>query len=421
MRRYAPLLLLAACAQLPEPLAEPARTLVVSHRREPWLAALTGADATPGAPTMLHLELLAVRGPQPGGPLQDEAALILANYGEPFRGAAPALGGIGLLSGAAAAAWAAAAATAPPTAVQTLGFALAVVAPGVVTQFAVQGLDLGLYATSGADAIRLAFGNDRRELVIHGKPLTADDRVAVLFVPAPAAAGPALALVLRRQADEPRTLAAAMAELARIPAAPPPQRPTGALPIRHQLELARAAVGGQNRRPALLALAQSLQLPHAGDLLLGADEPLLIAITNHLPAADELVPGPATTWQVERAMLSALVPALQRQTLPVALRATLIRHFGALALDPSALDLLLQTTPDASSFAAGVRAANLDALADHDTAPRLRAHDWLVEHGAAVPDFDPLAPREARQQALRRLAAATAATEPGSTTPEGSR
>lgn len=133
------------------------------------------------------------------------------------------------------------------------------------------------------------------------------------------------------------------------------------------------------------------------------------------------MPAPAAAWQVERAMLSALVPALQRQTLPAALRATLIRHFGALALDPSALDLLLQTSADASSFATGVRTANLDALADHDTAPRLRARDSLVEHGAAVPDFDPLAPREARQQALRRFAAATAADEPGSTTSEARR
>ena len=422
MRRYAPLLLLAACAQAPEPLAEPARTVLVRHTRDSWLAALLGASgAATGAPAQLAVELLAMRGPLPGRPLQDDAILIVANRGEPFRGAAPELGSVRVLYGTQADAWAEAAASAAPTEVQTLGGGPALVAQGLGTRLTVQGLDLELHATVVDGAVRFAFGNDRSEFVVQGQALTEQDRVAVLFVPAAAAATPALALVLRRQAGDPGALAAAMAALAVAPAAAPRQRPSGPLAMQQQIDVARAAVGQQYRRPALLALAQSLQLPHAGDLLLGADEPLLIAITNHLPKADEFVPGPSAAWQVERAMLGALVPALQRQTLPAALRATLIRHFGALALDPSAFDLLLQTCTDAPSFAASVRVANFDALADHDTAPRVRAHDWLVENGSAVPDFDPLAPREARQQALRRLAAATVADESRSTTPEGSR
>jgi hypothetical protein len=177
------------------------------------------------------------------------------------------------------------------------------------------------------------------------------------------------------------------------------------LTLTRQLEVARSSIGERNRLGALLALATRLDLSRCIDLLLAADEAVLIAITDALPDLDKPASGEQVPWQAERAMWMATLSALQRGEASPALLACTRRQLGAAALDHATLQLLLETSDGPDAFAAGLRDENVTALDDPDAGTRLQAHAWLAARGASVPGYDPLADRDARREALRRHAA----------------
>ncbi|MBM4061972.1 MAG: hypothetical protein FJ265_12885 [Planctomycetes bacterium] len=413
MRRLPPLWLLAACAGAPVPLAEPPLAVAVHYERAGWLAGLMGtapgAAAPAGAPAPeIEVSVHSVTGEPPGPPVLDAAAWITGSDGAVFAGAAQALGDLRLLLGEPAAEKLRAAPGAPPHAHQRLHGSRATAVPGLATVLRAQGLP-DFVLTDAGGAVRFALRGPARELLVVADGLGAAGAAAVLFRRAPAAGRPGLAIALRRLGDaDPATVAAATAQAEARQATV--DRP-GAATLPRQFAQARAAVGERNRRPALLALAHRLQLEAVEDLLLAVDEATLVAITAALP--DPTPPGaPDLPWRVAREVWTASGAAAQRGASP-GLHACLLRQLGALAHDPAAVELLLQTCADGVSFAAALRDGNLAALGDRRAAPRVRAHDWLAARGAAVPGFDPLLPQQARREALRRAAAARAEAAEG--------
>ena len=408
MRCLALLTLLTSCVQAPEPLTELPLGIVVQYGLEPWLAVFDGQRAAASTePTACRLAIaaFAMRGDPQGSPVQDQALWIAASSGEPFRGAAPRLRGVHSLHGAAAVEWWDQQGTRNAAELQRIGSSQAVVTSSLTTSITAPGVGVGLRLTMAEGVIRLALDDDTGALLVLRESLEEAGSTAIVFLPEPTGKRPSLALALRREAtDSPVQLTESVATA--VAAARSHERPepasAEALTLAQQLRVANDAVGAGNRRPALLAIAQRLQLPRIGDLLLCADEPSLIAITAGLPAALDLGPELATPWRVEQSVFLTLLPVLQRDALPPPLRSSLLRHLGAVAFDPSTLELLLRTNATTAAFDAALREENLLALADRDAAPRVRAHDWLQAHGGGVAGFDPLGSREDRQLALTR-------------------
>lgn len=216
---------------------------------------------------------------------------------------------------------------------------------------------------------------------------------AMVFVPATGTGGGHAFVVTLGGAAEAGALAqahAAVRDAADL--APLPSR------AERQWQEARTAYGAYSRRAALLALAAASDLPACTDVLLAADEARLAAIGDEVGRLD----AAATTdpWAFERALWTALVPALQRDELPPGLRAAVIRRLGALTAEPTLLRVHLRQSADASAFAAALHAENVYALTDRDAIHRIRAHDWLALHGVQIDGYDPLADDAARDRAL---------------------
>jgi hypothetical protein len=230
-------------------------------------------------------------------------------------------------------------------------------------------------------------------------PLT--DGSGFLFVPCPGTRHAGYVVALRRglvvaahdhaeRVAAVRTAAAAAAG----PGEPAPWR------------LARQAVGADNLRQALLALATPLAAGPALDVLLVAEERTLRTVADALPQHPPGPLSPAMAWPLLRTTWQALLPAIERDSLTPALRAVAIEHFGALAGDAPTLRILLAGSTDEAQLQQRLRDENHAALADRQAAVRMRAHDWLAARRLAVAGFDPLAPLASRQQALRGFAAA---------------
>ncbi len=265
-----------------------------------------------------------------------------------------------------------------------------------------------LRAQQGADGavwLRVGRGDgDEPDVDAHVRDPLAVGATALLFVPARTAACAGHAFVLTVAPADPAAASAARSQANAAPAA------DDAWPRRWRL--AFASVGQHNRRPPLLEIARTLGALRARDLLLVADEPLLIEASERL--ARELTPADADApWPFERALWRALLPRLERDELPDALYAACLRHLGAMADDTGALRSALDGSADAAAFVRAVREDNVGALADHDAAWRTRGLDWLRRQGVAVPGYDPLAGDDARRAALRAFVDAEAATEAG--------
>ncbi len=345
----------------------------------------------------VRLDVFALPDTPPIGSVEPHLAAVAAETGAPFR----------------------AASSLPPTtrwaspAVATgsgrrVGGTTGVVAPMLATTFALSAPELPVVdCEATADGVRVFLrtateagaATERAELL---HPLTAAAS-GMLFVPARdgQAAGHALIVSITDAAaadDVAAALAAARA------AAQPGAVPTAAA---QQLRIAAAAIGEQSRRAALLAVAGQLGLPSCTDVLLAADEPHLIAIGAELAGLDATAADYG--WAFERAIWTALVPGMQRDELPPGLRVAVIRQIGAVAAEPAVLQLHLQSSADAHAFAATLADENRHALEDRDPVHRVEAHDWLLAHGQAIADYDPMAPAAARRRALR----ARASPEPG--------
>lgn len=395
------LALAAACASALPPFAPAAIDLRVTHR------ALAGVENAETSPQSIQVRLLAVREPITGPSLDAAAAVITAARGAAFRGAGPAPGASVWLVGEPA--HAAAARLAAPDAARELATGVAVAGHDLLGVVAASDADLPTLrvqlGAEGAVWLRVGRGaGDEPEVDAHVREPLAAGAGALLFVPSRTATCAGHAFVLTVAPAEPATVTAARKQAGVAPA-------TGdGWPRRWRL--AFASVGQHNRRPPLLEIARTLGALRARDLLLVADEPLLIEATERL--AHELTSAEADApWPFERAMWRALLPRLERDELPDALYAACLRHLGAMADDTGALRSALDGSADADAFLRAVREDNVGALADHDAAWRTRGLDWLRRQGVAVPGYDPLATDDARRAALRAFVDAEAATEAG--------
>lgn len=171
-----------------------------------------------------------------------------------------------------------------------------------------------------------------------------------------------------------------------------------ALRLSSTLEALREGGG----RPALLLLAAECGASLAGDLALVADDEVLTAITDRVSSPGQPVPSSleAIGWQLESAAWAALCARALEDGLPPALEGLLFQHAGALTRYPDVILDALAGTGDLDAFAERLAAEQRYFLEDIDPSARVRAHDWLREHGRGVAGYDPLAPRKERRAAL---------------------
>jgi len=337
----------------------------------------------------VHLDVFALPDTPSIGSIEPHLAAVAAETGAPFRAAS---------SLPATTRWASPAAGTGSG--RRVGGATAVVTPMLVTSFSLSAPDLPEVGCEAAVAgVRVFLRTptaDRRgtEHAVLQQPLT-ESASGMLFVPARdgRVAGHALVVTVTDAPADAEIAAALATARAAAPPAPVPAAST------QQLRIAAGAIGEQSRRAAMLAVAAQLELPACTDILLAADEPQLIAIGGELAGLD------ATTadygWTFQRAMWNALVPGMQRDQLPPGLRAAVIRQLGAVAAEPSLLQLHLQASADAGAFVDALQEENVYALEDRDPVHRVQAHDWLTARGLAVADYDPLAPAAERTRVLR--------------------
>src|SRR5690606_27894592 len=188
-------------------------------------------------------------------------------------------------------------------------------------------------------------------------PVAADEPVA-LFVPDRRTPGGGLLLVLLPATEATAEELAAATQVANDKLATGDQPPE--LPMAWQV--AKRAIGERNRRPALLAVVTPLNLTRVVDLILAADEPALIAMSEQLGQVDPN--SEQVNWLIESAMWRALLPRMERDELPAPLHAACTRHLGALGQDASTLLLLLRTANDGKAFVEAIIDENLAALGD---------------------------------------------------------
>lgn len=414
MRRFALLCLLASCATAPEPLAEPPLRLDVQAMQPGWLTNLlapiaTGSSAASAGPTsQLRLAAFAVREEPLGQPVQDLATVITATNGTPFPGASSTLRTSRVLTGAPARAWARAAGQRPAFELQELGRAEALVGPELAARIASDAPPFHFTLADRDGVIHLALQGATGDLIPFAPELRRAGDVAILWLPA-RDDGVRLAFCLEHSGPaEPAAVSAAITAAETTPQAAATATATATITdatTARQLALARSAIGEQNRRPALLALARRLQQPELEDVLLCADEAALLTIASHLSAAGELPSGAEASWAFARTAWTAIAMVLQRDSAGPALRASLLRHLGAVSYDPTTFELLLQAADGAAAMANALQDENLMALGDRSTASRVRAKEWLAARGIVVPGYDPLGELASRQRALRAHAA----------------
>lgn len=390
-------LLATGCHSAPAPLDATPLPLQVGYR--PLLA--NGVAPAPTAATTaaaaVELTLHRLRTEPPGVSTDVVASAIRSERGAPFRGASNLPADTRWAHGPDLQAWLDARAQRAAAGDQVaVGATTAVVAAGLVTEVRWSPAAPGLRLQASGEGVLLSLvtGRDgdaaRQELVI--APTLPPAGVAALYVPDAPASPTGTLLVLHHRGP------AATTDLdhARTAATTPPLAPA-APPL---WEFALQAIGEHNRRPALLAIARASELPRCLDVLLAADERSLIDATAalaELQADDRRRPQ-----RVEAAMLASLLPRLDRDDLPPGLLAALRRHLGAGCDDTAELRRMLQQSADGAAFAKALREENLAALDDRSAAVRVRAHDWLGEHGGALDGFDPLAPTKERRAVLRR-------------------
>lgn len=355
-------------------------------------------NAPRGVSKSVRLDVFALPATPTIGSIEPCLRAVITERGTPFRAAS---------SLPAATRWASPAIAAGDA--PLLASVCAVAAPGLETTFVPSAAAplpvLGCTATTAGVELFfevVADATHGHERAVLREPL-AEGATGMLFLPAPDAtfAGHALVVTVVGPAAADDVVAADATAHAAAAAA------SLSTPSERQLDLAAAAIGAQSRRAAMLAVTAQLELPQCTDVLLAADETRLIAIGDELARLDATRPD--YPWAFERALWSALVPGLQRDQLPPGLTAAVVRQLGAVAAEPSVLQLHLQTSTDATAFATTLRQENVYALAERDPVLRVRAHDWLVARGHAVAGYEPLAPEPDRSSALRAAARAEGA------------
>lgn len=419
-------------------------------------------------------------------PLAAHARLVLAPLAaEPFRMSSSLAPGARYADAAASARWLAAKAElgSSAAAARELGrFDLVLLAGQVArielrepeAEFALAALELALDGDGNAQAV-LEIASARpntsplRERLLLEGVFAPDESLSALFAPLALAGtrGWGCAFQLERGValDEAQALAAE--RIARSAAQAPLDAPHRVDPnAQAAFELRTAALAGlataDERRHALLALAEQAQASFARELAQSADHELLASWAQRVRGSSAEQSEPAAfTWAFERdAWQCALefsttgrpagasegsssgssrtpgsprasepgaaadaraegeraseewrgtrdargVPGDAPATQPSAMQSEaatglLLRHAGEAARVEGLLTELLESCSSAAELQARLLEENLYALEDSSPAARVRAYDWLALRGAEPPGYDPLAGREARRAA----------------------
>jgi hypothetical protein len=159
-----------------------------------------------------------------------------------------------------------------------------------------------------------------------------------------------------------------------------------------------------SRRPALVFLADATGASIAGDIALVGDDALLAELAKRV--RDFAAVNPAGTssvqlqWFLEKTCLEILADQEGKSTLAPELASVLTLHLGEVGRQPDLIDAAIKASNSAADLAQQAIAQNLIALEDNSPAARVRAFDWLREHGDAPAGYDPLANGHARREAL---------------------
>lgn len=422
-------LLSSSCQSPPAPLDLPLPELSVDYERS--------VVPTSGSPAVARtMELFAVSEAPAGTAIALAASAIISDRGTPFRGKTQLPTGCRWLGPADVRSWRDTVATAEPWQLQAMGSIASVIHHQLVTSVAVaanpkmpvlqfQVTDDGLRATLSIERSEADPDEDpgagaedsdepvtEREVVVLAEPIDPTEPVA-LYVPDDRIPRGGLLLVASPQGTPDPDAMAAAQQVAEDKLA----NTADESPLPMAWRVAKKAVGERNRRPALLAVVTPLQRPRMTDLVLAADESLLIALTARL---DRVAPAETGDgWAVEASMWRALVPRMERDDWTPSLRAAAMRHLGAIADDASTLLLLLKMADGDDAFAKGLLEENLGALADRSAAVRVTATRWLKERGVEVAGYDPMGNKADRRRAVRRYLAAREADREARRASEG--
>jgi len=416
MRRPSPtlLLLLTACACPPEPLREPALPAESTPLAWDWLERLWPGVPTPAAHEdsapgfAITLTAFASRIEPIGEPVADLVELVTATQGPAFPGGSLALRAMRWQEGEAVQAFLHTSSLRPDHELQRRSQHHAVAAAGLAARLPLGPAQPELLAVAFADGVRIGLATKNGDLCLLA-PNIAAGRAALLALPpattdgetAAATSAPWLLLAIEVASNrDPAAVADARARATQAPLQPPPPAP-----LQQQLQLLGEAIGTNRRRPALLAVAVSLDAPWLTDLALAANDDELRRLVRALQAVPQLAELEPAVRDLHgrRSSLVALLELLRRNQTSPALYARTLQQLGAVALDPGALDLLLDEATDGPALDAGLLRENLRALAGRQAAMRLRATEWLAARGTTVPGYDPLGEASGRAAALAQF------------------
>lgn len=181
-------------------------------------------------------------------------------------------------------------------------------------------------------------------------------------------------------------------------------------------------------RSALLQVAQESGATLAQDLALVADADFLNtlgqrAFPTHLatvPLLDELTAS--IGWRLDAAAWSLLAEGALEETLDPELMGVFYRRAGAVAAFPDIVqDAIKAARGNRIRFEERLVTEHRYFLEDPSPSARLRASDWLKEHGVALGGYDPLADRKQRRAALEALSLEQTQTQENAeaTAPQG--
>lgn len=431
MRRHLPfLLLLTACECPPPALAEPPLPSEPLPLSWPWLPLLWPVSATTATPAAAEtvfavtVTAFASRITPGGAPVGDLVTLVSATQGPAFPGGSLDLRALRWQTGEAVLAFLHGSSSRPDHELQRRSQHRAIVATDLAARLPLGEGQPELLAVAFADGVRFGLATRNGDLCLLAPAVPAGQTALLALpplvddaaAPTPVATAPWLLLAIAITPSHDAATAAARELAQSTPAAPPAP---AALAV--QLRVLREAIGTNRRRPALLAVAGQLADPWLADAALAANDEELRRLSQAILQRPDLTALPAAERSLtsRRLWLAALQELLRRNQVSPALYARSLQLLGAVALDPGALDLLLDEAADSTALEHGLQRENLRALGDRHAAVRLRASDWLAARGTTVPGYDPLGDTDSRAAALAQFPPRTPPAPSATPSPTG--
>jgi hypothetical protein len=160
------------------------------------------------------------------------------------------------------------------------------------------------------------------------------------------------------------------------------------------------------RRASLSYLSARVGASICEDFVLVANEEnlakLALMVQPKLTAAELTGSRAAAQWALDGSAMQIMTQLQDAGKLPPELLSVLVRTTGELGMDPGSLEDILADSRDTSDFQIRITAENFNYLEDNSPAARARAFEWLTEHNAAPPGYDPLGSRDDREAALEK-------------------